>query len=236
MELVEALKMFNRKERYWLIRNALREKSEILDSKFLKLLNDELFIEVPKNAWWAMDYHLDWLVGALLLVNDKGERTAYKRLKNPRLFKGKKGKYVYLVNGSIEDVDLIIAFKETLIFIEAKGDADWDYERLKSKIDRLRKIVDKYEYNFIDLKTYFILMDTKAMPVNQMNNIIDAARPDWIITGNTLRRLDLRIKGEPDFESFCRVERCNENKPCKTGELFLVKNPQESKSDLQTKA
>ena len=49
---------------------------------------------------------LDWLVGALLLVNDKGEGTAYKKQENQKLFKGNKGKDVYLVTHSIEDIDL----------------------------------------------------------------------------------------------------------------------------------
>jgi hypothetical protein len=62
MTLVKALEKFNRKERYWLIRSALGESSEKLDSKFCDLIYGKHSIEVPEDAWWAMDYHLDWLV------------------------------------------------------------------------------------------------------------------------------------------------------------------------------
>ncbi len=131
MKLETALMNFNRSERFWLIRNALGDKSEKLDPKFCKLLYEKHFIAVPDNAWWAMDYHLDWLVGALHFRINKDEETTVKEQENQELNNGTRW-----VNGSIEDIDLLIAFGETLIFIEAKGDEDWNYQRLQSKIDR----------------------------------------------------------------------------------------------------
>lgn len=219
MTLVEALRKFNRKERYWLIRNALGENSEKLDPKFRESLEGALSIQVPENAWWAMDYHLDWLVGALHLSICKGEGAAYKRQCD---------KNQELVKGTQEDVDLVIAFEKTLIFIEAKGDAGWDDRQVNSKIGRLQNIADK-KY-FEGLETYFIFMAPKNLLDNRRETI-DAARPGRMFGGPRFRWLDLQIKDEYDqeknsFKDFCRVGRCNEkSEPRKAGEFFLVKNP-----------
>ena len=70
--LQQALEQFNRKERYWLLREALGGgSSQKLSSNFLGKLASALGIGTidDSNAWWAMDYHIDWLVGALSLFD-----------------------------------------------------------------------------------------------------------------------------------------------------------------------
>jgi hypothetical protein len=233
MTLVEALKKFNRKERYWLIRNALGEKSGKLDldPEFCNSLQERLSITVPKDAWWAMDYHLDWLVAALHLFNCKGERKAYKKQRNPilELVKITKEKItnklvevaISLVNGTQEDADFIVAFDNTLIFIEAKGDAGWDYEQLSSKIGRLQGI--EKEMHFNGLTSYFLLMAPIALQeeflvaeLDAKMKRIHATRPNWVFDGVNPRWLDLHILDEHDkevnnFDNFHRVERCDRN-------------------------
>jgi hypothetical protein len=82
--LVECLKLFNRKERYWLIRNALGQNSGDLplSDSFRQKLGKEIGTEIPVEAWWALDYHIDWLFGALVLdcAPDIDNQTI---LKNP---------------------------------------------------------------------------------------------------------------------------------------------------------
>jgi hypothetical protein len=218
MKLVEALQMFNRKERYWLIRNALGKTSEELDPNFRKLLKDELSIEVPEKpeiVWWAMDYHLDWLVGALHLYKYQGEETSVARQENPKLFKDNEEKDVYLVNGSIEDIDLIIAFDKpkTLIFIEAKGDAAWDCNQLNRKIGRLKNIAERIK----GVESHFILISPKPPQKNRMRNI-DATKLDWIFDEEDKPRWrPLQIEDEHNpkikgFEDFYRVELCRGDK------------------------
>lgn len=126
--LVDALKRFNRKERYWLIRNALGPTSERLDDGFRAELGKQIGMDVPATAWWAMDYHLDWLVGALTLVahGDRGFEA--------------QSNGAGLVNGNQEDMDLIVAFNDTLVMIEAKGETAWSNEQFQSKVARLEKL------------------------------------------------------------------------------------------------
>jgi len=217
MTLVEALQMFNRKERYWLIRNALGENSEKLDLdfEFRNSLKKELPIDVPEAAWWAMDYHLDRLVGALHLFNCQGEETAHEKpIDNKQ----------NLFNGTIQDIDFIVAFDNILIFIKAKGDAAWDCNQLNSKIDRLQNIAKEFKC----VETHFILMSPKPPQKKRMKSI-KQPRMDWIFSGDKPRWLPLQIKDEHNlnitgFDDFYRVERRNKkNTPCKDGEFLLVK-------------
>jgi hypothetical protein len=174
-----------------------------------------------------MDYHLDWLVGALHLFSN-GEGTAYKRqyYRTSELVEGPQEE---LVKGNQEDVDFIIASSNTLIFIEAKGDAaGWDYQQLNRKIHRLQNIEEKY---FNGVEPFFFLMAPKALQNKFNMDKITSPSPNWIFDGDKLRWLDLQIKNEleTNFEDFHRVGRCNEDDdPCKTGKFFLVKNPKSS--------
>lgn len=128
MTLVDALKRFNRKERYWLIHNALGTDSERLDEGFRARLAEAIGNDVPATAWWAMDYHLDWLVGALTLVA-QGDR-GFAAHRND----------AGLVIGNQEDMDLIVAFDDTLLMIEAKGESAWSNSQFRSKVARLEKL------------------------------------------------------------------------------------------------
>lgn len=128
MKLVDALARFNRKERYWLIRNALGPTSARLDEAFRDKLKKAIGVDVPVDAWWAMDYHLDWLVGALALVDDESQLDMVR----PNTAK--------LIMGNQEDMDLVVAFKNVLILVEAKGETAWSNEQYRSKVARLEKI------------------------------------------------------------------------------------------------
>src|ERR1035437_820450 len=87
MTLVETLKMFNRKERHWLVRNALRGKSVKLDPEFLESIERALPIIVPKEpeeVWWAMDFLLTGLLALFSwsTIKAKELHIRNKRTKN----------------------------------------------------------------------------------------------------------------------------------------------------------
>ena len=67
--LVEALERFNRKERNLLVRDATGNKASLLQGSppFRRRIADALGLqdEIPDDAWWATDYHIAWLAGAL---------------------------------------------------------------------------------------------------------------------------------------------------------------------------
>lgn len=125
--LIACLEDFNRKERYWLIRNALGDpdKPIPLDPSFRATILKEAGLDIPADAWWAIDYHIDWLFGALRTYLSADRCGAYQH---------------DLLTGSQEDFDFVIAYGTTLIVIEAKATGSWDRKQYHSKFDRLERL------------------------------------------------------------------------------------------------
>lgn len=121
---------FNRKERFWLLSDALGSPFLNLDPDFLRRVSDELGIEIPKEPWWAFDYHLDWLHAVLSSAPtfDLSQHQS-PRPNNPRYIKGTQ-----------EDIDLLIAFDQTVILVEAKLDTSWSNKQMSRKAERFRNL------------------------------------------------------------------------------------------------
>lgn len=127
VDIAEILSRFNRKERDWLVKNAVGKSA--LSSEFCRRVEGALGgslppMAIPTDAWWAMDYHLDWLAAALWAYAHPECDTTWQ----PR---------AELIKGTHEDVDLIIAFDTTIILVEAKGVRAWDNDQMDRKIERL---------------------------------------------------------------------------------------------------
>lgn len=125
--LTACLEDFNRKERYWLIRNALGDPDELLplSPSFRETIAKETGLDIPADAWWAIDYHIDWLFGAAQSYLCKDIRGDYRK---------------DLLTGSQEDFDFVIAYGTTLIVIEAKAMGIWEEEQYNSKFNRLDRL------------------------------------------------------------------------------------------------
>ncbi|MGU3408072.1 hypothetical protein [Methylobacterium brachiatum] len=98
-----------------------------LDASFLNELRSKLGIVIPENPWWSFDYHFDWLHAVLQYGPDYHIEPPYAEIKNePETIKG-----------SQEDIDLIIAFEQTIILIEAKLSGSWNNKQMRSKAERM---------------------------------------------------------------------------------------------------
>jgi hypothetical protein len=144
-DLAAVLERFNRKERNLLVRHVLGHEDEplLLSAKFLAEVASKLHIKLNnKGCWWATDYHINWLAGALAYYTEgqqclgKARPNRDRPLDQPRL-----------IEGNQEDIDLVIASNRDLIFIEAKAYGNWDDDQLQSKLDRLELL--RYEYERI---------------------------------------------------------------------------------------
>ena len=93
--LIEHLRSFNRKERFFLLRHALGVSTFRLDKAFREALGDEMGLSIPNDAWVAMDYHLDWLQMAVYLA---GKPKPPGPIRNEGLIKANQ-----------EDIDLLVA-------------------------------------------------------------------------------------------------------------------------------
>jgi hypothetical protein len=141
--LIDLLRSFNRKERFYLVGKALGNPGFKLGRGFRGLLKKAFGLPVPENAFVAMDYHFDWIYASLFLASPKAdEAVAHKDHRNQP---------VYACTGAItanqEDVDLLIAFPDEpsplqthLLLLEAKLDTGWTNKQFRSKAKRLKEI------------------------------------------------------------------------------------------------
>lgn len=218
-DLIEILESFNRKERFFLVAQALGnpkfELSTGFREKLAKAVDLERGIEIPANAFAAMDYHLDWVAAGLAKWQAETSSIDAKCVFcNPGEGQEK------LVRGSQEDTDLLVAFYDggnyRLIFVEAKaydgdGYASFDRSQLKSKANRLEEIFGKDGQKYKRVKPYFCLF-SKNQPKPKTPYKWPWHKDQWLPV--TLPRRDTRRI----------VERCNENgEVAAYGNYFSVK-------------
>lgn len=139
--LVNALGRFNRKERFWLLTEAIGVPFLSLCPIFLEKLEQELNVDIPADAWWAFDYHIDWLHAAPHF--SPNFELSSEQAPKPNADKN--------IRGTQEDVDLIVAYEKTIIFVEAKLSTSWSAAQLERKLKRLGSLPAG------DYQRYFVL-------------------------------------------------------------------------------
>ena len=155
-DLIDLLSRFNRKERFFLIRQALGHewgaKGFTLSPGFRGSLRDAIDaikVEVPDTAVAWMDYHLDWIAASL---------WAYQ---HPELACSPIPKSENVATGTQQDIDLLIAFKAgdgyCLVLLEAKGYDAWSNQQLAEKAQRLKEIFGREGTKYRSVKPYFCL-------------------------------------------------------------------------------
>ncbi len=156
MELIQLLKSFNRKERFFLVGQALGKKEFRVSDDFRKIISYKIGIDIPVDAFAAMDYHLDWIY-ASLYCSEKGSTNFIADNPNSKL------------NSNQEDVDFIIAFKVDgiyhIILIEAKAESGWTNSQFLSKAERLKFVFGSEKYLWNNVKPYFLITSPRK-PVN----------------------------------------------------------------------
>ena len=193
-DLIEILESFNRKERFFLVAQALGcsnsagEPAFSLSDSFRKQLDEIIkptaIPEEPAMVFVAMDYHLDWLQAALILAHTSQDE------KSKFCNDGKEGQ---IIKGTQEDVDLLVAFKagETfhLILVEAKAYSGWTNKQLLSKAERLRTIFGENGKKWSDVQPYFCVMSPKESEGLKLECL-----PKWMLyNGDQLQWLPLQL-------------------------------------------
>lgn len=134
-EIIRNIKSFNRKERFYLISDVIGNDRFSLSDKFIDKINRKFGIDVPKNAFVAMDYHMDWISAALTM--------SFKSDEYPKgIYPNGEGKG--RLNLNQEDVDLLIGYYDEnvchLIMLEAKAFTGWTNNQLKSKAEKHKAV------------------------------------------------------------------------------------------------
>ena len=173
-DLIETLGKFNRKERFFLIRQALGDGDFPLSKSFREDLGVAIGlaacgIEIPCGAFAAMDYHLDW-IAASLWAYQKPDPTS-EPFPNPDR----------VVTGTQQDTDLLIAFKEKegenyrLVLVEAKGYGPWSNKQMGEKAERLEGIFGKDGKKHPEVTPHFCLMS-----LTPPEKLVTESWPAWM--------------------------------------------------------
>lgn len=206
-DLVKLLSQFNRKERYFLINQALGSEGFSPSKCFRKALGAEIGIEIPSCTFAAMDYHLDWIAASL---------RAYEKPE----FVGSPFDNSGQVQGTQQDIDFLIAFKSEeryhLIFLEAKGYDSWSNDQMRKKAQRLKEIFgqDGKKYH-PEVKPHFCLISP-----NKPQKMAANSWPAWMRKDGDDRYYWLKLNLKyPRL----KVTRCDsDGKSSKVGSHFCI--------------
>ena len=192
-DLIAMLDRFNRKERYFLVKQTLGGFA--LGCEFRKKLECEIGISICHDAFTAMDYHLDWLAAALCQYECDSDNGVFD---NPDQ---------RVVTGTQRDVDLLVAFENEsachIVLIEAKAEGKWDNNQMDSKAERLKQIFGCDGKLHDAVKPHFCLM-SPCRPQNLNTN----EWPKW------MRKDDEELHWIPLSFPHKRLRpvRCNKNR------------------------
>lgn len=219
--LIEHLRSFNRKERFYVVAQALQDSTSFtLHPRFLARLEATFGIQIPSDYFAAMDYHLDWLYASLYLAagNDPGSEHSIPDPKSQNEIEDKKTRTV--VEGNQEDVDFLLAYGDDtethLIILEAKGATGWTNGQMEPKARRLKEILTDdpaKEWRPIpELKVHFALWSPR-----DQRKLVTKGWPSWM-TATTGIDEEGEQKQKPHWIRLVlpprnRVTRCNPADP-----------------------
>jgi hypothetical protein len=197
--LTDLLEKFNRKERYWLLRDLIGGPFLLMSPEFGSKLGREIGRTIPEKVWWAFDYHIDWLVAVLRTFPAQPELNKWH------------DNGVEDIRGNQEDFDLIIAFDEEIILIEAKT-GYFSNSQLKSKLTRLSSIVNIHGKTNSGVRVSFVL----SAPIHELKTL-NAERffPPWALKDDAPFRIDLPVHTDPLMVSRCDNVLTKDNVPKK---------------------
>ena len=151
-EFITYLRRFNRKERFFLVGWALGNREFRLAPAFRRGISSVLSLDVPRDAFVAMDYHLDWIYGSAFLSATDDAEGIHSNMDG-------------LVSGSQEDMDLVVAFhageSAHLIMVEAKGVTAWTNKQATSKARRLEAIFGQGGDRWSHICPHFVIVSPR---------------------------------------------------------------------------
>ena len=219
-KVIENLRRFNRKERYYLIRTALDIPEFKLGKSFRESLQECLGLQVPEHAFAAMDYHLDWIYASLFLAN-KGMGVD-EVVRRPFCNSEKK------ITATQQDIDLLIAYPGDsechLLLLEAKGAGGFTNGQLDSKAKRLERIFGGNGRGWDGVIPHFALISPR-----EPKQLKSSGWPEWMHKGEQIPWVELAW---PD--KLVRISRSDiSGKPSATGGFWKVLQDSKTLAEIE---
>ncbi|MFQ2708359.1 hypothetical protein ACK3ZA_16125 [Aeromonas caviae] len=212
-KLIENLKSFNRKERFYLVGQMLGNPDFRMDKTQLAEISKLIGTTIPSEYFAAMDYHLDWIYASLFLIQEHDKKTF------PRNFIDNKQQIDLQISGTQEDVDFLLAFVDHedtthIVMIEAKGDSYFSNAQLNSKNKRFNAIFGD-ENTWPNVRPHFLLCSPK-----EPQNVSIEEPAYFIFKSSKLLWLELDMGDGKN-----KVTRWGKNdKPCSDGKYWVVES------------
>lgn len=190
--IIDNLKAFNRKERFFLVGMVLGNQEFKLSEKFRQKVGEVLHLNIPEDVFAAMDYHLDWIYASLFLDFNDASDIVFLNIDG-------------LITATQEDIDFLIAYHDKekcyLVLLEAKGVMGFTNRQLQSKIQRLRDIFGDGGYKYPEVIPHFAIVSPK-----RPNGIKSSDWPRWLKPDGEIPWIEMPIP-----EGLQRITRCDEN-------------------------
>jgi len=212
-KLIENLKSFNRKERFYLVGQMLGNPDFRMDDKQLDKISELIDTQIPREYFAAMDYHLDWIYASLFLTQNHDEKPF------PRNFIDNK-KVDLQISGTQEDVDFLLAFVDHentthIVMIEAKGDSYFSNGQLDSKNKRFKAIFGNGN-TWRNVRAHFLTCSLKRPQK------ISIEEPVYFMCNEESELTWFPLIMDTGKN---KVTRCmNNNKPCSEGDHWKVES------------
>jgi len=191
-DFLHHLREFNTKERYHLLRFAIGGEDWPLSPGFKDALKEGLGLTVPPCAYWAIDYHLDWLYAALVI--SAGGDPACPSPNDARI-----------IEANQRDIDLVVAWPQGdwthLLLAEAKFVSSFDNKQMASKAERLQQIFEPGLVDRARVKPHFCLVAPKQTKYLKTEGWLD-----WMKRGGDAVMINM-----PKDKSLKKVTQCDKS-------------------------
>ncbi len=202
--LLDTLRAFNSKERFFLLSYVLGNSHFTLSEQFRSALRGVLAAKIPEGAFCAVGFHLEWLYAALQLAADDGTQGVYSSDNG-------------VIKAQQEDTDLLVAFGAAdgchIVLVEAKATTGWSNGQMKSKAARMADIFGNDGRKWAGVTPHFVL--TSPRPPQQLTT---SDWPQWMAPQKKWLWMPLDIP-----KNLKRVSRCeSDGTPRAHGEFWTV--------------
>ncbi|QXA14985.1 hypothetical protein I6L33_18370 [Aeromonas sp. FDAARGOS 1403] len=210
--LIDNLKSFNRKERFYLIGQMLGNPEFRMDDNQLDKISKLIGLTIPRKYFAAMDYHLDWIYASLYLT----QKNPTGRVER-NFIEENEIAIDYQISGTQEDVDFLLAFVDHentthIVMIEAKGDNYFSNSQLDSKNKRFKAIFGNKD-TWPNVKPHFLICSPK-----EPQNVSIEEPAYFIFKSSKLLWLELNMGDGKN-----KVTRWGkDDKPCSDGIYWIV--------------
>ena len=178
--LIDCLRSFNSKERFFLLGQVLGNPDFTPSSSFREELGRVLGLHIPEDSLSAMDYHLDWIYASLKLAAE-GHRATHIHSNAEGIIKAQQ-----------EDVDYLLAYDSGddthLLLIEAKAVTGWTNKQMASKVARLVQIFGNDGRIWPGVIPHLVIMSPR-----QPRGLKTDAWPQWIAPNGEIPWLRLSV-------------------------------------------